>query len=442
MNSPAKINKNGRLHTALTETMPAADRNLFLFLLSLPVINAAADSTIYYFVETDAVAGLHPGIIRGAILIIFLMLFGVSRIRKNAASIVILVFLAYLFILTLLSSDFSFSFFSGYIKWFIPLLMFPVGLWFFRDLRPLLLLNRVYVWGAAIVCVNLLIAQFTDYGISAYVDKSFYTGGAGVGITNQLALVLLTYPLLLRRKDAYPAGEKWFIYAVGLVSLAFILIAMKRSGIISLLAGFLLYLYYTRSRVRFFRYLVVIILLFFIAFPVFKSVITPRYDARMKQMENIENEARYQEFFFVLREFADAGIDRKLFGTEVFNTGRFFGMKYFKTNRMIHSDMSSFFYGSGITGLLLYFGVFFFILREGARCRRRLSDSATGRELFAVYYGMLAATFLISLSGSGTIGERCLVFLFLGGLCGVGQAMIRSQMIIKLTAGGSVSSCV
>jgi hypothetical protein len=171
--------------------------------------------------------------------------------------------------------------------------------------------------------------------------------------------------------------------------------------------------------------------LFYIAFPIFESIFTQRYDARMKQMENIEVEARYQEFFYVIREFAESGIDRKLFGTEVFNTGQYFGRKYFKTNRMIHSDMSAFFYGAGLIGLLLYFAVFFLVLREGIRCRRSLRGDPSARELFAVYYGMLAATFLISVSGSGTIGERCLVFLFLGGLCGVGQWLIRNKMVRK-----------
>ena len=158
-------------------------------MLALPVINAIADSTIYYFVETDKEGGLHPGLVRGAILILFLLLFGYKRIQDELPNRVILVFLIYLFILTLFSSDTWFSITSGYIKWMIPLLMFPVGHWFFRDLRQLVTLNRVFFVSALIVCINLIVAQFTDFGISAYVENSFFTGGAGVGITNQLALV-------------------------------------------------------------------------------------------------------------------------------------------------------------------------------------------------------------------------------------------------------------
>jgi hypothetical protein len=406
-----------------------ADRPLYWILLALPVINAIADSTIYYFVEADSAEGIHPGIIRGGILIAFFLLFGFKRIQRNDANIIIIIFLLYLFVLTLLSSNVSFSFMSGYIKWFIPLMMFPVGIWFFRDFRRLLTLNKVYVWGAAVVCVNLAVAQFTGYGISAYVEESFYTGGAGVGITNQLTLVLLTYPVILRQRARFSNPTRWFIYIVGLLSIAFVLIAMKRSGIVSLLAGGLIYLYFTQSKIRFVRYAVVVVLSFVLVFPIFESILKQRYDARMKQMENIENEARYQEFFFVIKEFSEASVDRKLFGSEVFNTGQFFGEKYFNTNRMIHSDMSAFFYGAGLVGLLLYFGVFFFIMREGVQYRIVLRPYPFARDIFAVYYAILAATFLISVSGSGTIGERCLVFLYLGGIIGVAQTMAHNRRI-------------
>jgi len=402
------------------------DRFLFYFLLSLPIINAIADSTIYYFVEADSAGGLHSGIIRGAILIAFLLLFGWNRIQSSIVNKIILIFLGYLFILTLLSSNARFSFLSGYIKWLIPLMMFPTGLYFIRDYSRLLTLNKVYVWGAAIVCVNLIVAQFTDYGISAYVEESFYTGGAGVGITNQLALVLLTYPLLLRQRSRFTVFIKWFIYIVGVISLVFVFVAMKRAGIFSLIAGTLVYLYFTQSRIRFIRYFVIISLFFIILLPVFETILKTRYDARIKQMEHIENEGRYQEFFFVIAEFEQAGLRQKLFGTEVFNTGQFFGKKYFNSDRMIHSDMSAFFYGGGVVGLFLYFAVFYFIFREGMLFRRILVKIPVAREIFAVYFAILFAMFLISVSGSGTIGERSLVFLFLGSILGVAQTMVRS----------------
>jgi hypothetical protein len=408
------------------------DRFLYYFLLILPLINAAADSTIYYFVEEDKEGGLHPGIIRGIILLIFILMFGYKRITKDKPNSYILIFLAYLFVLTLLSSDVRFSFLSGYIKWFIPLMMFPVGIYFFKTYNQLITLNKLYVWGAFLVCINLVVAQITGFGISAYVEKSFYTGGAGVGITNQLALILLTYPFLVRMRSKFSVRARWLMWLVGFLSLVFVLVAMKRAGIISLLAGTIIYLWLTQSKVRFIRYFFIIILFFYLVFPFFQSILAERYNARMKQMENIENEARYQEFFFVIKEFRDGGITQKLFGNEVFNTGEFFGKKYFHTNRMIHSDMSSFFYGAGLVGILLYLVIYFLLYREGIHYRKLLKQGQIDRELFAIYFAILIAVFLISASGSGTIGERCLVFLYLGAIIGVSKGRVKE--ILNKTA--------
>lgn len=421
---------NNRARGKLTYVIPGTgDRFLFYFLLALPVINAIADSTIYYFVEADSEGGMHPGIIRGILLLIFIFLFGYKRITKDMSTRFILIFLGYLFILTLFSSNVRVSFLSGYVKWFFPLMMFPVGLYFFKTLSQLVALNKAYVLGALIVCINLGVAQFTEFGISAYVDKSFYTGGAGVGITNQLAFVLLTFPFLIRQRFSFSTAARWLIYIVGFFSLVFVIVAMKRAGIISLFAGALIYLYLTQSKARFIRYFIIVCLIFFLVLPAFKVILAERYNARMKQMEDIENEARYKEIFYVIREFREGNVSQKLFGREVFNTGQFFGKKYFHTNRMIHGDLSSFLYGSGLIGLLLYLSVFSLLFMEGRYYRRMLLRIPVYRELFAIYFAVLLSMFLISLSGSGTIGEKCMVFLLLGAI--IGLARIKVKAIIR-----------
>ena len=158
----------------------------------------------------------------------------------------------------------------------------------------------------------------------------------------------------------------------------------------------------------------------------------------MKQMENFENEARYQELFFVLKEFRDGNISQKFFGMEVFNTGRYFGMKYFKSTRMIHSDLSAFLYGAGLLGLLLYLAIYAVIFREGIYYRKLLRRFPIDREIFAIYFAILFANFIISASGSGTIGERCLVFLFLGAVMGIARQKVRILVINNAKQNGSI----
>jgi len=439
MNFFQQNNNKSKLKSFSGKLFNNSDRLLFYFLLAIPLINAVADSTIYYFVEPDKESGLHPGIIRGVILILYILLFGIKRIRNERVNYFILAFLAYLFILLLFSSNIRYAFLSGYIKWFIPLMMFPVGFYFFKNVNSLLLLNRIYVYAAIIICSNLVVAQIIKFGLSAYVEKSFYTGGAGVGITNQLSLILLTYPFLLRKRISFTRSLNWLVYINGVLSIVFVLLAMKRAAIISLMAGVLIYLYFTQSRIRFIKYLAVIIFFFYLIFPLIQDVFTERYETRMRQMENIEKEARYQEILYVFQEFREADISQKLFGAHLFNTGEYFGRKYFNTNRMIHSDFFGFLYGAGVIGIFLYLAIYYVIISMGVKFRRILKHEIIERELLAIFFAILVATFLISFTGSGTIGERCLVFLYLGAISGTAKQKIKSLFLVKKFKVGSIS---
>jgi hypothetical protein len=404
------------------------DRTLFRLLFFIPLINAAADCTIYYFVDVNA-GGLHSGIIRGALLLLFLLLFGFRRLLKTPVNLHIFVFLIYLLVLTIFSSRSMYSFTSGYIKWFISLLMFPVGYYFFRSYDHIIRLLFFMVLGASFVCVNLLVAQFTGYGISAYVQDSFYLGGAGVGITNQLAYVLLTYPILLRSAKKFTALEKWFIYLIGLSSIVFIIIAMKRAGMLGLSMGALIYFGFTRNKRKVVKYIVLAATITILILPFFSDIIEKRYEERKKQTENYEEAGRYKEFFFVINEFQEGNVWQKLFGNEIFNTGEFFGLKYFNRERMIHGDMSSMFYGSGLVGILMYLYLFVLIFIKGAEYFKKVKNNKTLRELMAGYFAMLFAIILVSATGSGTIGEKCLVFLYLGAISGLMAHMVPASEV-------------
>ena len=394
------------------------DLLMYRILFFLPLLNAAADSTIYYFVDINS-SGLHPGIIRGLLLLAFILFFGLKRIQKFTVNIHILLFLGFLFLTTLFSSNLSYSISTGYIKWFVGLLMFPIGMYFFRTYESIIKLIFFLVLGASMVCLNLLIAQFTGFGISAYVDDTFYIGGAGVGITNQLAFVLLTYPVILRMRNNFTSTQKWFIYIVGILSIAFVVLAMKRAGLIGLAGGGLIYFGFTRKKREILKVAILSSLVFLMILPVFKDILVNRYTERAEQTKEFEKEGRYKEFFYVIEEFKETPLIHKLFGNETFNTGQFFGMKYFHRTRMIHGDFSAFFYGAGLVGIGMYLSLFIMILNYGIMYLKRYSNIVNIREMLASFFSLLFATFLVSATGSGTIGERCLVYLYMGAVVGV-----------------------
>lgn len=394
------------------------DKILFGLLFFIPLLNSAADCTIYYFVDESG-GGLHPGIIRGILLVAFILFFGVKRLLKNPVNTIITVFLLYLLILTLFSSNVKYSFTNGYVKWLSGLAMFPIAYYFFRSYDSFVRLVFFMIIGASFVCLNLLYAQFAGKGISAYVDDSFYLGGAGVGITNQLAFVLLAYPVILRSLKKFSLFEKGLIFVVGLLCIIFVIIAMKRASLVSLAFGSIIYFGFTRNKGKVLKYVLLATAILLFASPFYKDNLQKRYEERVKQTQNYEQEGRYQEFFFVIKEFEEGNIWQKLFGKEIFNTGQNFGVKYFNRGRMIHGDISSMFYGSGLVGITMYFWVFILIFLRGISYLRKVRGERNLRELMASFFSMLIAIMIVSATGSGTVGEKCLVFLFLGAISGI-----------------------
>jgi hypothetical protein len=397
---------------------------LFRILMTFPILNALADTTIYYFVEVNS-TGIHPGLVRGALLIIFILYFGFGRILRVRANYLILFFLSYLFLLSLVSSNVNHSLFDGYLKWFVAMMMFPVGYYYFRTYDDIVKYNFYLTVGALIVCLNLFIAQITGFGISAYGGESFYTGGAGVGITNQLALVLLTYPVLLRNLKRFNKLQAVFISFVGILSFSFLILAMKRAGIIGLAGGGILFLFLTQSRTRAIRYIIIAFAIILLTLPLYREILLNRYEARLETIEEFDKEGRYLEVFYVFQEFRDGNGWQKLFGSEAFNTGEFFGMKYFGRGRMIHGDFSALLYGSGLIGIILYFSIFGHLAKQGISYAVSFRGQKLPSELAAVFLSLLFATFLISATGSGTIGERCLVYSYFGASVGFLSAKMK-----------------
>lgn len=410
------------------------DRILFGFLFFIPLLNSAADCTIYYFVDENS-GGLHPGIIRGILLVVFILFFGVKRLLKHPVNNIVAVFLIYLLILTLFSSNVKYSFTNGYVKWLSGLAMFPIAYYFFRSYDSFVRLVFFMIMGASIVCLNLLYAQFAGKGISAYVDDSFYLGGAGVGITNQLAFVLLSYPVILRSLKKFSLFERGLIFVVGLLCIVFVIIAMKRASLIGLAVGSIIYFGFTKNKWKVLKYMLLAAAILLLALPFYKDSLQKRYEERVKQTKNYEQEGRYQEFFYVLKEFEEGNIWQKFFGKEIFNTGEFFGVKYFNRSRMIHGDISSMFYGSGLTGITMYFWIFILIFIRGLNYLKKVRNNMVLRELMASFFSMLFAIVIVSATGSGTVGEKCLVFLYLGAISGI---IAHMKPLNENTANGSI----
>lgn len=403
---------------------------IFYILLFIPILNVLADVTIYYFREPGG-AQFHPGIIRGGFLAIMGLWFIFRGYLNTRESVSILLFLIYAFIVSLFSSDINHSFLGGYLKWFSSLLLFPIGYWVIDNEKKLKLLLNIYLIIAVIICANLLYAQITQFGITTYLEDTFYTGGAGVGITNNLAIIILS-SILLFEDHQYSTTRKILFFGIIFVSLVFVLISLKRAAILGLSLGTISFMFYSKRKSNLLKYLGILLFALVLSFPLFEDILMPRLEVRLDEMEQIENEARLKDFDNVMNEMKQGNISLILFGTEAFNSKQFYGPRYFGRNRVIHGDFTGIWYGTGTIGLLLFSQIFIVLLYWFYK-KRNIKNPLL-RRLLITFFSVLICFLLISLTGSGSIGFLCLVFLLLGSIKRVYDEMERKDLYEKNSA--------
>jgi len=169
----------------------ANNKVVFNFILLIPIINAVADVLTNYYPPTT----INPGSIRALIILMFLLILALKKTVFKGMPAIIAIFLIYLVVLIPFSSNIFFSFII-YIKLLIALMMFPLGFCYIRTIDNLKRLNTSLIITTSIICLNLIISQLYKLGPSAYIEDSFYTGGADTAITISLAIIVLMSPLI------------------------------------------------------------------------------------------------------------------------------------------------------------------------------------------------------------------------------------------------------
>lgn len=390
------------------------NRLLFNLLLIVPVLNALADVTVYYFKEIGD-GGFHLGLLRGLFLVSIHFLFTFRIIKNNSTNRIILAFLVYLALIGLFSSSYSDTY-NTYLKWFSALLLYPLAYYLIRDVFDLILMLRSFVIAGVIILINLIIGQLTNFGVSAYLEDSFYTGGAGVGITNNLSIILLLFPLMNLVKGLISKFEKRIYTLFFICFFIFVILGMKRASIFGLVFGFIVYYLLNYRKTTALKVLIFFSLVILILFPFFENTLLQRLEAREDVMLNYEDEGRYKEIFYAFDEFRDGTIVHKLIGSELFNSQQYFGPKYFGRNRMIHGDVTNFFYGSGLIGLGIYLLLFASLISNSMKYNKRNPNYPVLKEISAIMSGIVCCYAFMTITGAGSIGSLSLVFLSLGSM--------------------------
>ena len=315
------------------------------FLYVIPVMNAIAEVTVYYFPK----GSINTGYIRTLIIFLFIFIW-IKNIKFNSSTKIIIIFLGYLLLLIPFSSNISNSFII-YLKIFISMMMLPIAYFIVRKIEDLKKLNSVIVLSTLIVIIQSIIAQIFRLGQSAYVTKTFYLGGGLVQLSYLLIVSLIISPLILlttKRRE-----KNIFIGFIFIISFIMMILYFRRTSYIAFAIGCLTYFLFTPKKHLIIKYIIIIAILFFVSFPLFKSTFFTQLERRSRVnlliQKPLQREGRIIYTKIVFNEFLNKSIKHSLIGSELFNS-----LEYFEANRGLHTDYNILLHGSGAIGLLLY----------------------------------------------------------------------------------------
>ncbi|MBE0680228.1 MAG: hypothetical protein IH592_15825 [Bacteroidales bacterium] len=385
----------------------------FYFVLAIPLINAVASNTSEYFTSDI----FNTGNLRALIIGLFAIYFVIARLPNEGLSRFIIVYLAYYLVLVFFSTD---RLLSGnlYLKYFLGIMMLPIGYYYINSIRKLKILLQILFLTLVLHLVNIAIANIFQLGTSDYLDETFYFGAGRVNITKNILILVFLMPATMLFVRKY---RKAYM-VVYLVAFLITIVGIKRSVLISAAAGVVAYLAVKQRFTLLLRTTAVAGLLFLIiilVFPGFTDLFRSRFEARGERVElteeTIETEGRLSEIGSVIRAWSTGSVKHKLIGSEVFNDRLFFDSK-----RMLHTDYMIILNGSGLIGFVLWFYLYTRLIREKDRYYRALSNHIFFRELNALFWVLLVAQLVLSVSGTVyAIELRSLIFLVWGAIIGV-----------------------
>lgn len=380
-------------------------------IIGTPVLNALADVTTNFFDR-----GVTTGAMRAAILV-FLLAVGATRTHISFALISLYAFLGYLFFRSLAASNLEMSLADNYAKVFISMMMFPLGYFYIKDWHLVKRLHVAVLVGGMIIVGQFVLAQVLGLGISVYVDDSFYIGGAKVQTTYSLALAVAVAPVMFMQ---FP--DRFHRFCLGVAMILFVtvtILVVRRGAILGMVVAVAVYSVLTPHKARAFRQVGIALLLLAAMSPIFLSNLLPRVQARSFENRPLETEGRYLETFAVANEFVTQPVRHALFGSEMFNSQEYFGVV-----RALHVDYNVLLHGGGLTAIGLAALIYLAVIVQHRRLNRVLKRvHAWFAEMNAVFYGILAMSLVISLSGSmSVIGYRSTLFLYLGAFLGIQEA--------------------
>lgn len=385
----------------------------YLFVLLIPVINILASISTNYFPAMS----FNPGTIRAFLILGFVIfMFMTGGIDFSQPNKINLIFLAYIFLLVMFSSDINFSFYI-FLKVCIASFLFTIAFQYIRSIEMLYRLHISLFIVLGIILITVLISNMFSLGLSDYLDDSFYFGEAGVGLTKNIAIIILISSVFFDLKDDIKYKQLYIVLII--LSLIVLIIGLKRSSLLGLFFGLGTYILLTPNKTKTIIYYFIIISLLLLFYPYYSSVLQDRFQARQEKavmsVSDVEEEGRVNEIKFEVEKYLEAGITQKLFGKDIF-----LFRSFFSRDRMLHIDFINLLSGSGIIGLLLFLTFYFSIYFYFRKFYRYLKSFRLFRQFNALLISLFVMQFFMSIAGTiQGIEIRGTILFYMGAILGV-----------------------
>jgi len=346
----------------------------------------------------------------------------------------IFIFVAYLFILCLFSSNIRLSLVMT-VKTSLGMIVYMLGRRFFSNYQQFNRLLHYYKYLFILLLLTIVFSNILGIGQAGYgkdtdIKDSLIFGSVGVNITKLLIIPILIAPVYLYHVRG--KMNKQVTLGVIIIGIIITLIAFKRSSTLGLLGGGLVYAFLMQKS-KLVKSLIYIVIVAYFSFPIYKDYLLSGFEARKSQLyyvseesESMEQEARYWETVKVLKALKEDDLSHTIFGSEIFNE-----FDYFNVRRMLHIDYNVILNGSGILGLFMFLIIYYYIIRKALFFYSKSTNEYIKLISISVI-SMVVFAMLISVGGSvRSFDFRDPIFIYIGAALGFIECEFKRNWLIR-----------
>lgn len=388
-------------------------------LYSLPLISIIVEViTSFAGKETKLMAMRDHGIF---LVIVYLTIRYLKQVIKFN---VFLVLLMLYFIILLAIQGLNLDQYNSFVRFVDAKMLLPFSFIFTSSDKHLKDINKWMIIIGVLFVSSIIAFSVLGIGRDIYGSGSKFRYGSFTYSKIYIgSFLLIALPFIY--SQAKDKIAKNALLLLGVLTLLLLVLSMRRTSVIIVLIGAIVYIYYNRESIgQIVFYSVVLFFMLLVSFPLYQDILLKQMAARSEffnnrsLIDNLTQETRYEETIAVYRERI-INPDKRLFlfGAHLFNSPGHYDNGIHGA-RPLHLDLNVVLHGSGIIGLILFlcFYLLLFVKFQSLVTRVRFQEN---KLLVCMFLGMFFAHVFCWFSGGmETVTFNMISAIYMGGIMG------------------------